>query len=133
MSCSADATLGNYNKKAMNSKEILSLISDSLDKDKAEDIVVIPLEGKSEIADFMVVASGRSGRHITSLADHLQSELKGKGLHRVTVEGVVGSEWVLIDAGDVIVHLFPPEIRAYYNLEKLWNFEPTSRKIQETK
>ena len=119
---------GNLQQDSLNPKAILDLISESLDKDKAEDIVVIELAGKSEIADYMIVATGRSNRHIASLADHIQLELKSKGLQKVTIEGMPGSDWVLLDAGDVIVHLFPEEIRSFYNLEKLWSFEPSARK-----
>jgi ribosome-associated protein len=119
---------GNSDPNSLDSKSVLNLIKESLDKDKAEDIVVIELAGKSDIADYMVVATGRSNRHIASLADHLQFELKAKGFHKVTIEGIPGSDWVLLDAGDVIVHLFPEEIRSFYNLEKLWSFEPSARK-----
>lgn len=115
-------------KVSFSSKEILSIITQNLDKDKAEDIVTIDLAGKSDIADYMVVATGRSTRHISSLAEHLHVILKEKGLRDVTIEGIPGSEWVLFDAGDVIVHIFPEELRNFYNLEKLWSFEPSARK-----
>lgn len=128
MSRSSDPLPGKSSNSTLDSKGILDLISTSLDNNKAEDIVAIDLQGKSDIADYMVVATGRSNRHIASLADHLQFELKAKGLNRISVEGVTGSEWVLLDAGDVIVHLFPEELRSVYNLEKLWSFEPQSRK-----
>lgn len=91
----------------------------SLDADKAEDIVVIDLAGKTSIADAMVVASGRSSRQVGAMADHLMQKLKEQG-HHVTVEGMTTCDWVLIDAGDVVVHLFRPEVRAFYNLEKMW-------------
>jgi ribosome-associated protein len=87
---------------------------------KAEDSVVIDLNGKSSIGDYMVVTSGRSQRHVSAVADHLVKDIEGAGGPRVRVEGMRQGDWVLIDAGDVIVHVFRPEIRAFYNLEKMW-------------
>jgi ribosome-associated protein len=98
----------------------LKLILHSLDKDKAEDIVAIDLKGKTTIADDMVVASGRSHRHVAALADHVLERLKEAGYGPARVEGLRHCDWVLIDAGDVIVHIFRPEVRAFYRLEKLW-------------
>lgn len=95
-------------------------MSQSLDDDKAEDIVVVDLHGKSSIADYMVIASGRSQRQVASMAEHLEQRLKGAGAKRVAIEGARQGDWVLIDGGDVIVHLFRPEIRRFYNLEKMW-------------
>ena len=92
-----------------------------LDDDKAEDVVTIDLAGKSDIADAMVVASGRSQRHVAAMADKVMRRLKGAGLGRAKVEGAGASDWVLIDAEDVIVHLFRPEVRAFYNLERVWS------------
>lgn len=83
-------------------------------------MVVIELAGKSTIADYMVIASGRSSRQVVAMAEHLIRLLKGRGLIGVTPEGVRQGDWVLIDAGDVIVHLFRPEVREFYNLEKMW-------------
>ena len=96
----------------------------SLDGDKADDTVVIDLAGKTEIADFMVVASGTSQRHVGAMADHLREKLKAAGLARLSIEGETHCDWVLIDAGDVVVHLFKPEVRTFYNLEKLWGIAP---------
>ncbi len=93
----------------------------SLEDDKAEDITVIGLAGKTSIADFMIIASGRSHRHVAAIADHLVERLKKRGLMPLSVEGMAQSDWVLIDAGDVIVHLFRPEVRDFYNLEKMWS------------
>ena len=93
----------------------------TLDDDKAEDVAVIDLGDKTEIADFLVVASGTSRRQIGAMSDHLREQLKKGGLERVPVEGMAQCDWVLIDAGDVVVHLFRPEIRAFYNLEKMWS------------
>lgn len=92
----------------------------SLDDDKAEDVVVIDLADKSSIADFMVVASGRSTRQVMTLADHLAEKLKTVLKHPISVEGKTHGDWVLVDGGDVIVHLFRPEVRSFYGLEKMW-------------
>jgi len=88
---------------------------------KAEDSVTIDLTGKSSIADFMVVASGRSQRHVASIADQVVKDIEKAGVPRVRVEGLRQGDWVLIDAGDVIVHVFRPEVRVHYNLEKMWS------------
>lgn len=96
------------------------LVADRLEQDKAEDILQIDLSGKSPMADSMIVASGRSHRHVTALADHVSKELKDNGAKRVRVEGLPNADWVLIDAGDVIVHIFRPEVREFYNLERIW-------------
>jgi ribosome-associated protein len=93
----------------------------SLDDDKAEDVVVIDLADKTSIADFMVVASGRSTRQVTTLADHLAEKLKAVQKHPVSIEGKTHGDWVLVDGGDVIVHIFRPEVRAFYGLEKMWS------------
>jgi len=101
----------------------VKIIEKQLAADKAEDIVVVDLEGKSSIADFMVIATGRSSRHVAATAEHLIEQLKGSGIVPVPNEGLRQGDWVLIDAGDVIVHLFRPEVRAFYNLEKMWGQE----------
>ncbi len=103
------------------SAEILSIILHELDDDKAEDVVTIDLHGKSDIADAMIVASGRSQRHVGAMADKVMRRLKEAGFGRAKVEGATACDWVLIDAGDVIVHLFRPEVRAFYNLERAWS------------
>ncbi len=92
----------------------------SLHDDKAEDVVIIPLAGKSTIGDYMVVASGRSTRQVTAMGEHLITRLKQAGMQRINVEGLSHGDWVLIDAGDIIVHLFRPEVRDFYGLEKMW-------------
>lgn len=107
-------------RAAANSQALLDLINKTLDDGKAEDTIVIDLQGKSTIADYMVIATGRSQRQVASLADHLLSALKDHGYGRVSAEGLRHGDWVLIDAGDVVVHLFRPEVRAFYNLEKMW-------------
>ena len=101
-------------------RETLQIVLSRLDDMKAEDIVTIDLNGKTSIADFMVVASGRSNRHVGSVADNVVSELKKSGLKDIRVEGQPHCEWVLIDTGDVIVHVFRPEVRDFYGLEKMW-------------
>ena len=103
------------------------MILHRLDEDKAQDIVVIDLKDKSSVADTMIVVSGRSHRHVGALADHLLRLLKDAGQGKARVEGLPHCDWVLIDAGDVIVHLFRPEVRAFYNIEKIWSVEPPSR------
>lgn len=92
----------------------------SLEDSKAENIVSIDIQGKSSLGDYMVIASGRSNRHVAAVADHLLKALKDAGLGTAKVEGLPGADWVLIDAGDVIVHVFRPEVREFYNLEKMW-------------
>lgn len=99
--------------------EILEIVEKTLHDHKAEDVVVIDLTGKSSIADTMVIATGRSQRQVVALAEHLRDALDPV-TRRLSVEGLPHGDWVLIDAGDVIVHLFRPEVRAFYNLEKMW-------------
>lgn len=99
---------------------LLSAILASLEDDKAEDIVVIPLAGKSEMADHMVIATGRSSRQVTAIAEKLADRLKSDRGVGVRTEGKDLGDWVLIDAGDVIVHVFRPEVRDFYQLEKMW-------------
>jgi ribosome-associated protein len=100
-----------------------------LDEDKAQDIVVIDLKDKSSVADTLIVASGRSHRHVGALADHLLRLLKDAGQGKARVEGLPHCDWVLIDAGDIIVHLFRPEVRSFYNIEKIWSVEPPARSV----
>jgi ribosome-associated protein len=100
--------------------KVLSLIERTLDDGKAEDVVVIDLKEKSSIADSMVIATGRSQRQVAALAEHLRRALEEHGVKRVAMEGQKQADWVLIDTGDIIVHLFRPEVRAFYNLEKMW-------------
>jgi ribosome-associated protein len=101
--------------------KLRALVETSLDDDKAEDVVVIDLAGKTSIADYMVIASGQSSRQVGAMADHLCEKIKALGVKDVTVEGAAQCDWVLIDAGDVLVHLFRPEVRDFYALEKLWS------------
>ncbi len=99
-----------------------ALILASLDDDQAVDTVSIPLAGKTSIADFMVIASGRSTRQVASMAQKLAERIKGELKRQTRIEGLPTADWVLIDAGDVIVHLFRPEVRSFYNLERMWAF-----------
>jgi len=92
----------------------------SLEDSKAENIVSIDIQGKSSLGDYMVVASGRSHRHVSAVADHLLKALKDAGLGMARVEGLASADWILIDSGDIIVHVFRPEVREFYNLEKMW-------------
>jgi len=106
--------------KRPGAKETLNLILARLDDIKAEETVTIDLTGKTSIADIMVVTSGRSHRHVNAVADRVIDGLKAAGISNVHVEGMPHCDWVLIDAGDVIVHVFRPEVRAFYSLEKMW-------------
>lgn len=98
------------------------LVLSSLDDDQAVETVSIPLAGKSSIADYMVVASGRSTRQVASMAQKLAEKIKAEFGRNPRIEGLPTADWVLIDAGDVIVHLFRPEVRSFYNLERMWAF-----------
>jgi ribosome-associated protein len=101
--------------------DLLKRILVSLDDDKAENIVTINLEGRSALCDAAVVASGRSSRHVAAMADHLARKLKESGYGTRPISGAGQGDWVLVDAGDVIVHLFRPEVREYYDLEGMWS------------
>lgn len=114
-------------KKAKSAKQyvarLLKTVTTSLEDSKAEAIVPIYIREKSSIGDYMVIASGRSHRHVGAAADHLLRDLKQAGFGTANVEGLPACDWVLIDAGDVIVHIFRPEVREFYNLEKMWSSE----------
>jgi ribosome-associated protein len=113
-----------------NPERLLKVVLETLDAQKAEDVVAIDLKGKTSIGDHMVIASGRSQRHVGAVADHLIKTLKDEGYGRARVEGLPQGDWVLIDAGDVIVHLFRPEVRDFYNLEKMWSADrPMERMV----
>ncbi|HVC62724.1 MAG TPA: ribosome silencing factor [Acetobacteraceae bacterium] len=101
-------------------ERLQSVIVGSLDDDKAENVVTLDLEGKAMFCDRMVIATGLADRQIAAMAQHLSEKLHAAGLRRVQVEGAGGSDWVLIDAGDIVVHLFKPEARTMYALEKMW-------------
>ncbi|WP_374700757.1 MULTISPECIES: ribosome silencing factor [Aureimonas] len=102
-------------------RSVLDVVTASLDDSKAEDVVAINLAGRSALADHMVIASGRSHRHVSAVADHLLRDLKEGGFGQAKVEGIENGDWVLIDTGDIIVHIFRPEVRSFYNIEKMWS------------
>lgn len=105
----------------LEAKDLSDFILSILDENSAQDVIEIDVAGKSSIADYMIVASGRSNRHVSALADYVQRGLKERGLKDLGVEGLEASDWVLVDAGDVILHVFRPEVRAFYNIEKIWS------------
>jgi ribosome-associated protein len=106
-----------------NPEQLCESIETFLDGRKAEDIVRIDLRGKSAIADYMVIANGTSHRHVSSMSELLKEHLHKNGVMPIFVEGKGDCDWILIDAGDVIVHLFRPEVREFYNLEKMWGID----------
>lgn len=102
------------------SAALLGQITSWLDEAKAEEVVTIDLKGKSSIGDYMVVATGRSDRHVGAIAEQIQRKLKEAGRGRIRLEGIEACDWVLIDTGDIIIHVFRPEVRDFYKLEKMW-------------
>mgnify|MGYP001431809987 CR=1 FL=1 len=108
--------------------KLIKIVKDSLVKDKAHGTIVIDLNGKTPLTDFLVIASGTSQRHVGAMADHLRSKIKEFGIQNVSVEGQSQCNWVLIDAGDIIIHLFLPEVREFYDIEKMWGY-PVSNKL----
>jgi ribosome-associated protein len=110
-------------KPEMGAAALHQLVLAQLDDDQAQEVVSIPLEGKSSIADHMVIASGRSTRQVASMAQKLAEKIKHAGFGHARIEGLPAADWVLIDAGDVVIHLFRPEVRTFYNLERMWSFE----------
>ncbi len=116
-------SIGSDQNDTLAAKRLLELVQTSLDDDKAEDVVVVELAGKTSIADHMIIASGRSQRQVGAIAEHLTRRLKDAGFGTGRTEGTPACDWVLIDAGDVIVHVFRPEVRSFYNLEKMWSAE----------
>ncbi len=102
-----------------------ALVLHQLDEDQAQDLISIPLEGKSSIADHMIIASGRSTRQVAAMAQKLAERIKREHRVNARIEGLPAADWVLIDAGDVVVHLFRPEVRSFYNLERMWGFGDT--------
>lgn len=108
------------NAVAFSAEDVLDTIVASLEDSKAENINTIDIRGKSALGDYMVIVSGRSHRHVGAIADHLLRELKTKGYGPAKVEGRQAADWILIDTGDVIVHVFRPEVREFYGIEKMW-------------
>ncbi|MGH1376867.1 MAG: ribosome silencing factor [Alphaproteobacteria bacterium] len=115
----------------MSAAEIKKLIEQTLDTNKAADIVSIEI-ADSSLADHMIVASGTSSRHVASLARNLKDCLLKKGIKGITIEGIPQADWVVMDAGDIIVHLFRPEVREFYNIEKMWCAHPTFDVVPES-
>ena len=111
-------------------EDVRDAIVAALEDAKAEDVVTIELSGKSSIADFMIVATGRSQRQVSAIAQRLRDAIKVVGVKGVAVEGEDNGDWVLVDVGDVVVHLFRPEVRAFYNLEKMWSADMPSDAAQ---
>jgi ribosome-associated protein len=111
---------GSPDRSSSAAAEALKLVLVSLEDSKAEDVISIDISGKSALGDYMVVVTGRSSRHVAAIADHLLDDLKSGGLGSPRIEGLETGDWVLIDAGDIIIHVFRPEIREFYNLEKMW-------------
>ena len=124
----ANTMHGRKQLKAIPLPEIqLELIVECLEDAKIEDITQIDIRGKSALGDFMVIATGRSSRHVTSAGDQLLRKFREEGVRNVKVEGLMDGDWVLIDTGDVIIHIFRTEVREFYNLEKMWQ-QPSSDK-----
>jgi ribosome-associated protein len=116
-----------------NSESLCSFVKDILESHKGADILSIDLRGKSSIADFLVIASGTSRRHVSALSQHVKDGVEEKGLKPLSIEGVPQCDWALLDLGDVIVHVFYPEIRAFYNLEKMWDVPESDADSQKNK
>ena len=119
---SAGAVRGSMSTGETPADRLHALVLSQLDDDQAQDLVTIPLAGKSSIADHMVIASGRSTRQVAAMAQKLGERIKQEGFGNARIEGLPAADWVLIDAGDVVVHLFRPEVRSFYNLERMWGF-----------
>ena len=122
VSASADKASQVPAKAEKTAAALHDLVLASLDDDQAMEVVSLALEGKSSIADYMVIASGRSTRQVASMAQKLAERVKHGGYGHARIEGLPAADWVLIDAGDVVVHLFRPEVRTFYTLERMWNF-----------
>lgn len=125
-----EETIVNKLEKSLSSDALLKLVETSLDDNKAQALTVIDLAGKSTIADHMVIVTGTSSRQISAMADYLVQDLKAAGYENIIVDGQSQGDWVLVDIGDIIVHLFRPEVREFYNLEKMWDVDmPESEAI----
>lgn len=114
------------------SQDLLNTITQCLDTNKASDIITIDLQGKSSIADYMVIASGTSSRHISALTEYVRLDLKKNDIQDIMTSGEEAGDWIVLDAHDVIVHLFRPEVREFYNLEKIWLETPKSNTGEDT-
>jgi len=116
--------------KSEDAKALSDFIQSVLDENSAQDVIEIDVQGKSSIADYMLVASGRSNRHVSALSDYVLRALKEQGFKSLGIEGQDTGDWVLIDVGDVILHIFRPEVRLFYNLEKIWSV-PLPQSLQD--
>ena len=119
-------SLDKVSEMKLDDEKILSIVQKTLEDNKADDVIVMDLRGKTSLASYMVVASGTSQRHVASLAEKVQTNLKNEG-YKSIAEGEEKADWVLIDAFDVIIHLFKPEVREFYNIEKMWQAVVKSR------
>ena len=119
---STGSTRGSMPQGDSPADRLLALVLAQLDDDQAQELVSIPLAGKSSIADHMIIASGRSTRQVAAMAQKLAQKIKEGGFGSARIEGLPAADWVLIDAGDVVIHLFRPEVRSFYNLERMWGF-----------
>ena len=131
LTSSAPRTLPAKSATLEDIRTVAEALAKALEDDKAEDLLFIDLDGKSSLADFMIIASGRSGRHVAALADHLSHQVKKLTGRPANVEGMPNADWVLIDTGDVIVHLFRPEVREFYNLEKIWASDTSAHRATQ--
>ena len=114
----------------LNPDQVLRLITTSLNDDKAENILTIPLDGRSAMADYMVIASGTSSRQVAAMAEHIEGKLKQGKVNILGIEGLRQADWILIDANDVIVHIFRPEVREFYGLERMWTSDISSEIVK---
>lgn len=131
LTSSAPRTLPAKSATLEDIRAVAEALAKALEDDKAEDLLFIDLDGKSSLADFMIIASGRSGRHVAALADHIAHTVKKLTGRPANVEGMPNADWVLIDTGDVIVHLFRPEVREFYNLEKIWASDTSAHRATQ--
>ncbi|MBK9584933.1 MAG: ribosome silencing factor [Alphaproteobacteria bacterium] len=109
--------------RALTPEKAKALVEKSLDADKAQDIVTIPLKDSSALADYMIIATGTSSRHVNALAQKLKEKLEKAGQKHIRTEGLSQGDWVIMDTGDIIIHIFRSEVRAFYNLEKMWTMQ----------
>lgn len=113
----------------MNSEQLSELVIEALEDGKAKDIVRLNVRNMTTVTDYMVVASGTSNRHVSALAEAVSDKSKAAGNRPIGIEGESGSEWVLVDLGDTLVHVMLPRVREFYNLEKLWSLSPTKDRV----
>lgn len=125
MQAAAEVQSATETRSATPVADVLEKILQCLDTNKADDIVSIDLSGKSSMADYMVIANGGSQRQVAALTDYVMKELKALGVKETIIQGLEQADWVLMDAGDILVHIFRPEVRDFYNLDKMWLAEPT--------